>query len=1674
MLIILFILLEIFSIARSGQEEIPINGFREHFDGLPTETQESLSLLQFQPSILDFLQRSIGDPHDEKVYLFNKHKHKKVYLGRITGSSSSDFYSSYFEDKIIGPESNTSFKIVFLPRQLGETNSSLVIHTSFGVINYQMRGIGIECQYRLRPLIGIRLPINATISPEIQLYNPHDFTLQISEIYSSGGEFQLELPTNLNAYSGHEGDYTLWEIPSYTTKPIIRVRFNASRTGNYTAYVRIKIAASASMKEEKMLVVPIEIEVHENFGLYAQQPLFDLGMIGKDDGNHRYTFELLNSGQTAVSVKTWGIESGESVQTCMTVDVVQFRQRNFTDYLTIDTDWSKCDKVNIVTGFIYLIADDESADEEFLVRFPFYAHIINGNLSYNVDNLKFLRSDKKSHESPRSLIVKNQFGIPLAITNLTVPESCSKYFKVSGFKPTILQPGAFLNLLEIQAIATLIPSNVTTIEERFRVTTNVTDYNISIWSYTGMLRRIVPVDFARERSQIDEKALNFGALLPVGKQTELLIAYVNENPISIEIKHWKGAITSGNGQAQISTINRGCSRMSLENLIFCSPFVKPGEWIVFSVSVQSNMVGTFGGNFMVRTPFEEINTPVKFSTAMGRLELKSKMIFEDCFPGKICSMEVQAYSTFMKKMYVEGIAVDMDGISYEFAKNKPNELPIILPNVDTNVGKLFFSPKETLCRHRSTCYSGFEILTRPYGEIWMRSLENFTEYTLWDNEKLRAQLNSFMEVKQNIKQMQFRLSTSQIRRYEFNASINFIWPRLLKGNIDFDFVQVDRLETRFVDILNPSDQPLFVHIVLHNVTLHGDRPHIPSEAIRDCPNCVLSIFNPFAINTSNSNQILIEEIRPRQTHRLGVNFYAQLPGTYSTLLYLRNNLTVVEAGWITAKAVMPQFKFGNRKPGNATPLTFEINEKHLRLCEKKTGANILISSKRTFTAKNYGEVPLDIYGIRIEGDLCVGYGFKVLNCEPFTLQPNESRKIEIGFSPDFTLSRVVRTLHFDTSIGSSVNFTLIGSVASPALEICEQNVQRPTWEADFKSKVLIVLFVALALVLISAAMDSDRILKEHVRAIVRERGLMQAPLDLRKIALETNGCLTNGYGPSHQEQLNNLNNHHTSLNNIRKRLTITKNLTALKNKITGVKAPPIKPVKCKSNNNEKADNKKSTTVNKDEDDSNSSSSSSKENVDVKANVRNDESPPLSKNKNGGKKSKNYLNVSAETKNGLTAKIQPIKVCNKDNNNSSSSLNLINGNGSKIVTKENKNKILNTNSQPAKSHSPTSNASSNEGHPVSGLNFTSDCCSSDGNGNDVIKNVPTNDQKHQNNISKITKPIFREKKIPLAQQNNSMSVNNSNNLIKRVPVKENKQFTYKQNFPNFAKLPSNINNLHNNNAHQNFFPNNWLPQTTNIWSNTSYSEIVAQPTVDSKPNLTFTTAMGGHERYNRSSDLDFIRSGSFNRSNDASFNVDQEMMNGNTQYGPIGTRKSPSSTPSWEPLNAGINHHIPKPMAYNSTGYFPQQHQQQFSGQMQQSKLMNLMSYNDSIQQQQMMDERYQYIMKMKELQQVEWMNTVNQASPTSASSLWSSSNWATPSPPLSVPPGFENQYSPPVTQQNGQGTSNSMQNGVNCNGQQAMPAYDPFKSLSAIWEPNKNENNNSNGNIDGQRDNWNI
>ena len=52
--------------------------------------------------------------------------------------------------------------------------------------------------------------------------------------------------------------------------------------------------------------------------------------------------------------------------------------------------------------------------------------------------------------------------------------------------------------------------------------------------------------------------------------------------------------------------------------------------------------------------------------------------------------------------------------------------------------------------------------------------------------------------------------------------------------------------------------------------------------------------------------------------------------------------------------------------------------------------------KRTFTARNPGQLPFYVHGFSINDAPCEGYGFRVLECEGFELLPNSSQKIDIA------------------------------------------------------------------------------------------------------------------------------------------------------------------------------------------------------------------------------------------------------------------------------------------------------------------------------------------------------------------------------------------------------------------------------------------------------------------------------------------------------------------------------------------------------------------------------------------------------------------------------------------------------------------------------------------------------
>lgn len=540
---------------------------------------------------------------------------------------------------------------------------SLMIHTSFGLVKYEVQGEGVECPYRLTPLINLKAPLNATISPEILMYNYHSTPLQIVEVYSSGGAFQLELPSGKQ-----EGPQALWEIPPFTTKAIIRVRFSGRQPGNHTAYVRIKISASNDPSlMDRMLVVPIEIEIFSHTGVYSNMPFINFGLLGATTTNRtsieRRNISLFNSKPgDGVELKSWGVisETNPEIINCVKLE------RHKENKLSFEFDWSQLREAERFNGQIVIETFSSSKKGSLdLYHIPFTGRTIKGNISYDPSSVQFLVDSINFEEDEnelddqfsdfgtveRTFELMNNFTTPIMVINLTTSTAGSdlkftKYFKLFGFNPTtIVKPKETVNLFRImllnnRSLFSSSPSspsqNELPIKFIIKLHTNLSTYEIPISIYNGRLQRLVPLEVTHYDgiNAFDEKAINFG-ILPVAQSHKALIAFVNPNPVPVKVTNFR--MKSPTDGTYMSVTLRGCGPLRMEKLVLCDE-IEPNEWIVFEVGVKSASVGSYTGKFTVWTEvngkaMEEILTPVKFTTAMGRLELNKDLLhFTDCYP----------------------------------------------------------------------------------------------------------------------------------------------------------------------------------------------------------------------------------------------------------------------------------------------------------------------------------------------------------------------------------------------------------------------------------------------------------------------------------------------------------------------------------------------------------------------------------------------------------------------------------------------------------------------------------------------------------------------------------------------------------------------------------------------------------------------------------------------------------------------------------------------------------------------------------------------------------------------------------------------------------------------------------------------------------------------------------
>ncbi|XP_023579437.1 transmembrane protein 131-like [Octodon degus] len=264
------------------------------------------------------------------------------------------------------------------------------------------------------------------------------------------------------------------------------------------------------------------------------------------------------------------------------------------------------------------------------------------------------------------------------------------------------------------------------------------------------------------------------------------------------------------------------------------------------------------------------------------------------------------------------------------------------------------------------------------------------------------------------------------------------------------------------------------------------------------------------------------DLQPLEMRRVGVVFTPVDYGKVTSLILIRNNLTVIDVVGVEGFGARELLKVGGRLPGPGGSLRFKVPESTLMECHRQLkDSKQILSITKNFKVENIGPLPITVSSLKISGYNCQGYGFEVLDCHQFSLNPNTSRDISIVFTPDFTSSWVIRELMLVTTADLEFRFTLNVTLPHHLLPLCADVVPGPSWEESFWR--LTVFFVSLSLlgVILIAFQQAQYILMEFMKTRQRQNISCSSqhnggPVDIISSHSHKSNCknFLETYGPS--------------------------------------------------------------------------------------------------------------------------------------------------------------------------------------------------------------------------------------------------------------------------------------------------------------------------------------------------------------------------------------------------------------------------------------------------------------------------------------------------------------------------------------------------------------------------------
>lgn len=1047
--------------------------------------------IRFEPPMLDFHEQPVGMPKMEKVYLHNPSS-EEISLISIS-ATTAHFHASFFQNRIIPPGGNTSFDVVFLARVVGNVENTLFINTSdHGVFTYQVFGVGIPNPYRLRPFIGARVPVNSSFSPLINIHNPYSEPLQVVEMYSSGGDLHLELPTGQQGGTGK-----LWEIPPFETKGVMRASFSSRDADNHTAFIRIKTNAP---DEDQFIILPVEVEVTSAPGIYSSTEMLDFGTLRSQDRPKMLNLHLLNSGTKDVpitSVRT--TPSNEAVTIDFKAVTLKAGESRYTKVASISFDASKARRPYQFSGKITVKAKEKSYSK---LEIPYQAEVLEGYLGFDHTATLFHIRDSPVDPVDRPIFLTNAFSFAICIHNVSLPEEAKTMFNVQNFSAPIIIPPHESRYIFSLLFRPVRPS--IHIDSNILLITNASKFHLPVRAYTGFLEPLVL------SPSLKENILDFG-VRSATDTSSITFVVVNSNPIELEIKYW--LVTGDSLSMELLKTEKGNTTVALSHLQELhntsvshhkTVILASGYYAAFRVTlVAKALEGMYDGAVHITTDYEILTIPVKALIAVGTLNSSPKhIVLPPSFPGKIVHQSFSIQSSFTQKVRLQQIRSLTEDIRfyYKRLRNNKDELE---PRRKSKVANIYFDASLQCGDH---CYAGLPFVLKSESKPHGLALQE----DIWDadvdlHEKLLRRWKELNEHSGHKIEAVFEVSTDLQKNVQAKITAHLTWPSLVNSSqrITFPLTNTNSSSDEEVILQNPADVPVYVQVLplallpnpsvftgkladklplgnLSNInidtnTLEFQVHRNQTPLMKSSTGFIEGSARPFVYNLL---------LLPGEVKSFNVRFTPIRNHSVSSLLIVRNNLTVIDTIILHGRGTTESLKVAGKPPGQGSSLRFKMTESLLKDCTEKTKVKEPnFTLRRTFRVENTGLLPITIRSAEINGQACEGYGFKVLNCQEFALNPNASKDLIILFTPDFTSSRVIRELKLVTCGGSEFVFVLNASLPYHMLAACTETLPRPSWELKLYIIVSLIMSSMFLLVIATAYLEAQSIWEPFKRRV---------------------------------------------------------------------------------------------------------------------------------------------------------------------------------------------------------------------------------------------------------------------------------------------------------------------------------------------------------------------------------------------------------------------------------------------------------------------------------------------------------------------------------------------------------------------------------------------------------------